>query len=85
MAAEEALQLLAGTAPRSLVQVTARGGRHLQHVFQACRAAGLSSATPADDVACLHALFDVAISRGLGCWVYDYVRDVCADSTLTSR
>lgn len=51
-----------------------------------CRAAGLTAAPVSDnDVAILHALFDVALHSGLGSLVYDYVVEVCSDKYCTSR
>ena len=49
-------------------------------------AAGLTTAPAGDnDVALLHALFDVALRNGLGSVVYDYVVEVCSDKYCTSR
>lgn len=50
-----------------------------------CRAAGLTGAAASDDVARLHALFDVALGHGLGSLVVDYVIEVCSDRFSTSR
>lgn len=50
-----------------------------------CRAAGLTGATGSNDVARLHALFDVALGHGLGSLVVDYVIEVCSDPFYTSR
>jgi hypothetical protein len=50
-----------------------------------CRAAGLTGAAAGDDASRLHALFDVALSHGLGSIVVDYVFEVCSDRFYTSR
>ncbi len=50
-----------------------------------CRAAGLTGAAAGDDASRLHALFDVALSHGLGSIVVDYVFEVCSDRYYTSR
>ncbi len=50
-----------------------------------CRAAGLTGAAASNDVARLHALFDVALGHGLGSLVVDYVVEVCSDRFSTSR
>ncbi|EIE19378.1 hypothetical protein COCSUDRAFT_44718 [Coccomyxa subellipsoidea C-169] len=80
-----ALQKLAAVAPRDLVRVTQSGRRLFHDLLLQCRAAGLTAAPNSDnDVAHLHALFDVALQYGLGSLVYDYVVEVCSDKYCTS-
>ena len=81
-----ALQKLAAVAPRDLVRVTQSRRRSFHDLLLQCRAAGLTAAPSSDnDVAHLHALFDVALQYGLGSLVYDYVVEVCSDKYCTSR
>ena len=82
----EVLQRLASAAPRDLVRTGPSGRTLLHDILLECRAAGVTAAPAGDnDVALLHALFDVALSNGLGCLVYDYVVEVCSDRYCTSR
>ena len=57
----------------------------MDRLYAQCRAAGLTGASAGDDASRLHALFDVALSHGLGSIVVDYVCEVCSDRFYTSR
>jgi hypothetical protein len=86
MASGDALLRLASAAPRDLVRTGPSGRRLLHDILLDCRAAELTTAPASDnDVALLHALFDVALRNGLGSLVYDYVVEVCSDKYCTSR
>jgi hypothetical protein len=81
-----ALQNLISVPTRDLVTITASGRRNSYELLVQCRSAGLTAASLADnDVAHLHALFDVALHYGLGTFIYDYVVEVCSDKYCTSR
>ena len=62
-----------------------RISRLITTITTQCRAAGLTGAAGGNDVARLHALFDVALGHGLGSLVVDYVIEVCSDPFYTSR
>ncbi|KAK9824980.1 hypothetical protein WJX81_002675 [Elliptochloris bilobata] len=78
------LERLADTPPRELARTGADDRRVLHSLFLQCRAAGLTGAPGSNDVARLHALFDVALGHGLGSLVVDYVVEVCSDRFYTS-
>lgn len=81
-----ALDALAGSRPGDwLTQRSESGSRLLHTLHEQCSAAGLTPQSVAqDDVATLHALFDVALEQGLGELLVDYVVEVCSDPFLTS-
>ena len=84
--ASAALLAVAATAPKDLTGQGDHGKTKLHKLVIQCQAAGL--AAPVDgsnDVALLHAFFDVALQHGLGSVVYDYVVEVAADKYCTSR
>lgn len=65
--------------------MTDDGSRLVQLLFEQTLQEGLTNTDAQGDVECLHALFDVAVSHGLGNVVLDYVVEVCSDPFLTSR
>lgn len=81
--AEPMLQQLAQIAPEVYVQKSS-GVRTIRSLYQKCRQQKLTTAEAASDVDALHAVFDVALSKGLGCLVLDYVQEVCLNRTLVS-
>jgi E3 ubiquitin-protein ligase HOS1 len=84
--ASAALHALAAIAPKELTRSGDLGISRLHELVIQCQAGGL--AAPVDtsnEVAMLHALFDVALQNGLGTLVYDYVEEVAADKYCTSR
>lgn len=86
MSQAETLQRLASTPVRDLVSIDTQGEKELFYHYLACCTSKLVLSPDAtDDIARLHALFDVAVSHGLPSLIVDYVEDVCADSSLTSR
>ena len=84
--ASAALYALAATAPKDLTREGEYEKSRLHELVMQCQSAGL--AAPVDgsnEVALLHALFDVALHNGLGSVVHDYVIEVAADKYCTSR
>jgi hypothetical protein len=86
-AQQDALFTLAGRSPRELVKKQSQTGKlNLYHIYQSfCNSKLISSPLATDDVARLHAMFDVALTRGLTSVIVDYVTGVCSDPSLTSR
>ena len=90
--AASALAALAATPCRDLPRVGSTGARPVRALAARLAAAGLANAGggagDADgdaDVAALHAVFDAALTGGLGCYILDYVVEVCGDPLMTSR
>jgi len=84
--ASAALSALAATAPRDLTRDSEHGRIKSHELVIQCQTAGLAAPVDAsNDVAVLHALFDIALQNGLGSVVYDYVVEVAADKYCTSR
>lgn len=83
----DALGSLVGRPCKELVLKQRRTGKlNLYHIYQSFRTSGLISTSQAtDDVGRLHALFDVALDRGLSSVIVGYILEVCSDSSLTSR
>lgn len=83
----EALGALASKDPKQLLVKQAHTGKRLlHHIYQQCCTSGLIPVPRAeDDVQRLHALFDLALQHGLAAVAVDYILEVCADQTLTSR
>ncbi|MCJ1241740.1 histone deacetylase hos1 [Varicellaria rhodocarpa] len=81
--AAAALQQLATSAPADLTQKRS-GLRMVRALFEQCRSAGLTTASPTTDVEALGSVFDVALRNGLGCLVLDYIQEVCSSSSLVS-
>lgn len=79
MAAMEVLESLAETPPAALLAKQASGQSALRELYGGAAAAGLVPAGASDDIARLHALFDVALDHGLGGLVRDYVAEVGAE------
>ena len=92
-AASSALAALAATPCRDLARA-AGVSRPVRALAARLASAGLAGAADAGsaaaggddaDVAALHAVFDAALAGGLGCYVLDYVVEVCGDPLMTSR
>ncbi|KXZ46899.1 hypothetical protein GPECTOR_39g393 [Gonium pectorale] len=86
-AAASALSALAACNLKELHLKRADGSRILDSLHATCRSAGLiphgtPDATPKERYL---AVFDAALTGGLGCWILDYVEVVCADRHLTSN
>lgn len=94
---QEALRRLASTPPRDLPRAGAASGeRPLQSLAAELRSSGAASDSKGAvgagfgrgddaDVSALGTVFDAAVDAGLGCFVLDYVAEVCEDPLLTSR
>ncbi|PRW59389.1 E3 ubiquitin- ligase HOS1 [Chlorella sorokiniana] len=84
-AAVEFLEQFAETAPKAYLQRQPSGQSLLRELYAHAAEAGLVPAgAGGDDIARLHALFDVALDHGMGGLVRDYVAEVCSDRLLTS-
>ena len=75
---------VAATIPRQLTFMNA-GERNLQTVYTTLCAHGLAAVDAVDDISKLFSVFDAAVDKGMGCYVNDYVVEVCADKYLTSN
>lgn len=81
--AESALQDLATIAPAEFVQ-RSDGTRSVRSLYQRLQKANLIAHEVASDVEALHAVFDVALNKGLGCLILDYIEEVCDSRTMVS-
>lgn len=76
-AAADFLEQLAETAPKAYLQRQPSGQSLLRELYAHAAEAGLLPAgAGGDDIARLHALFDVALDHGMGGLVRDYVAEV---------
>lgn len=77
---QEVLDALADTSPRAYLQRGGGGGGAtvLRELHEQAAEVGLAAAAAADDIARLHAMFDVALDHGLGGLVHDYLAEVRA-------
>lgn len=74
----ELLEALAETAPRAYLQRGPSGQSLLRELYQQAAEADLAARSAPDDIARLHALFDVALDHGMGGLVRDYLAEVRA-------
>ena len=83
----DALRSLAGRPCKELVKRQTQTGKlNLYHIYQYfCTSHLIPRPLATDDVARLHAIFDVALDRGLSSVIVGYVKEVCSDPSLTSR
>lgn len=72
----ELFEALAETPPRAYLQRTPSGQSLLRQLYQQAAEADLVARSAPDDIARLHALFDVALDHGLGGLVRDYLTEV---------
>lgn len=75
-AALELLEALAETPPKAFLQRQSGGQSTLRELHAQAAQAGLCPAAANDDIARLHALFDVALDHGMGGIVSDYIAEV---------
>lgn len=76
-AAADFLEQLAETAPKAYLQRQPSGQSLLRELYAHAAEAGLlPGGAGGDDIARLHALFDVALDHGMGGLVRDYVAEV---------
>ncbi|KAJ9512906.1 hypothetical protein QJQ45_029122 [Haematococcus lacustris] len=80
-----ALDAFASCNQKELLKLRSDGTRLLDGLFDLLLTAGLAQPTPGSDLRHkLSCVFDVAWSSCLGCWIVDYVAEVCGDPYLTS-
>ena len=72
----DVLDALAQTPLTSYLQRLPTGLTTLQTLYDLASEAGLVPASASDDIARLHALFDVALDNGMGSLVRDYVTEL---------
>ena len=77
------LQQVVTTAPATFIHRN-NNVRVVRQLYEQCVAARLTTDTALTDVEALEAVFDVALRNGLGCFVLDYVHEVCSSSSLVS-
>ena len=83
-AAADFLEQLAETAPKAYLQRQPSGQSLLRELYAHAAEAGLLPAgAGGDDIARLHALFDVALDHGMGGLVRDYVAEVKGGRALS--
>lgn len=76
-AADDFLEQLAETPPKAYLQRQPSGQSLLRELYAQAAEAGLVPAgAGGDDIARLHALFDVCLDHGMGGLVRDYVAEV---------
>lgn len=80
---ESAFNALASIQPADYA-LKANGTRAVRSLYQGLQAAGLSTHAAASDVDALHIVFDVALNKGLGCLILDYIEEVCDSRTMVS-
>ena len=73
---QDVLHALCQTPPTSYLQRLPTGLTTLQTLYDHAAEAGLVPSSANDDIARLHALFDVALDHGMGSLVRDYVTEV---------
>ncbi|KAL6758225.1 hypothetical protein V8C86DRAFT_1527086 [Haematococcus lacustris] len=80
-----ALDAFASCNQKELLKLRSDGTRLLDGLFDLLLTAGLAQPTPGSDLRHkLSCVFDVAWSSCLGCWIVDYVAEVCSDPYLSS-
>ena len=80
---DSALQQLASMPPAEYVQ-RSDGTRSVRTLYQQLQQANLITSEAASDVEALHAVFNVALNKGLGCLILDYIEEVCDSRTMVS-
>lgn len=80
---DSALRLLNSVAPAEYVQ-RSEGTRSVRSLYERLRSANITVLQAASDVDALHAVFDVALNKGLGCLILDYIEEVCDSRTMVS-
>eukprot|EP00884_Botryococcus_braunii_P023634 jgi/Botrbrau1/9955/Bobra.0012s0050.1 len=78
------LNSILGHSPRDLLKIEPSGQRRFKRLYQDGISAGLPLQSANSDEEMLHALFTYVVDHNMGCFVHDFVTEVCLDYSMTS-
>jgi len=85
MAATAVLQQFVVHSLKELHHRRGDGTRVLDAIYEACSSSGLVKKAATDVRSRYERVFDAALESLMGCWIIDYVEEVCGDRHLTSN